>query len=139
MKRTLMTAAAAVGLLAAVPAHAGIVCNMTDTVGNALTYSFVGNSHNIDGSFGGTMVEDGFMKNGRATVSPIGNRPIWIFTGNVAGGFNLYSREARGWHIDVAGGQAGLYHGGRFAGSGSCGVLGGYATANNVGDQGYTN
>jgi hypothetical protein len=135
-----MAAAAAVGLLAAIPAHAGnVVCNIVDTYGNALSYSFIGNTHNVDGSFGGTLVEDGFVKNGRVTVSPLGNRPIWIFGSNGGGGVNLYSREASGWAIREIGGRAVLTHRNTVVGSGACGGGSGYATAGNVGDQGYTN
>jgi hypothetical protein len=126
----------ALASLVVVPAHAALTCNITDTVGNSLTYSFKGNSTNSNGSFGGTLVEDGFSKNGRVTLSPVGERPIWMFSGNMSGGFNLYSREAMGWHIDVVNGSATLFHGGRFAGNGSC-VTRDAVTAGNVGDQGY--
>jgi hypothetical protein len=88
-----LLSAAMVAALASSPAHAGVVCNVTDTLGNALTYEFGGNSHNVDGSFGGTMVETGFAKNGLVTVSPVGIRPIWTYSGN-AFGYTLNSREA---------------------------------------------
>ena len=141
MKRILMAAAAAVSLFAALPAHAGTtVCHITDTYGNALTYSFVDNTYNTNGTYGGTVVEDGFMKNGRATVSPIGNRPIWVYGANRGGGFNLYSREAPGWAISSIGGRAILTHNNARVGWGTCGGAGGsYATAGNVGDQGFVN
>jgi hypothetical protein len=137
MKRTLMAAAAAVSLFAALPAHAGTtVCNMVDTHGNALTYSFVDNTYNANGTYGGTVVEDGFMKNGRVTVSPIGNRPVWVYGANRGGGFNVYSREAPGWSIRSINGRAILAHNSRIVGAGTCG--GGYVpTQNTVGDQGY--
>jgi hypothetical protein len=136
MKRTLLVAVAAVALAA--PAHAAFVCNITDTKGDDLTYSFVKNTYNADGSFGGTMVEDGFSRNGRVTVSPVGARPIWTVTANAAGGYNLHSREAPGWYISVANGSVGLFHNSVFKGSGSCRLTNG-VTAANVGDQGYSN
>jgi hypothetical protein len=140
MKRTLTVAAAAISLFAALPAHAGTtVCNMTDNYGNALTYSFVDNTYNANGTYGGTVVEDGFMKNGRATVSPIGNRPIWMYGANRGGGFNVYSREAPGWAIRSINGRAILTHNNTRVGWGTCGVGGGYATSATVGDQGYVN
>jgi hypothetical protein len=125
----------ALATIVSMPAHAALTCNMVDTVGNSLTYVFKPNTTNSNGSFGGTLVEDGFSKNGRVTMSQVGNRPIWQFTGNIAGGFNIYSREAMGWHIDVVNGSATLLHGDRFAGNGSC-VLRDAVTAANVGDQG---
>jgi hypothetical protein len=137
MKRTLMLAAAAISLFAALPARAGTtVCNMTDNYGNALTYLFVDNTYNANGTYGGTVVEDGFMKNGRATVSPIGNRPIWVYGANRGGGFNVYSREAPGWSIRSIRGRAILAHNNSIVGYGTCG--GGGVTAYNVGDQGNT-
>ena len=118
------------------PAFAGkIVCNLTDTQGSAITYAFKGNSVNSDGSFGGTFVEDAFVKNGRVTVSPVGGRPVWMYVGNVAGGVNMYPRETPGWKLSEANGRVGLYHGGRFIAGGSCSFDAG-VTAGNVADQG---
>ena len=73
--------------------------HQNDTVGNNLTYAFGGNSTNTSGTFGGTMVETGFEKNGRMTISEVGIRPIWIYSGNRGGGYNLYSRAAPGWSL----------------------------------------
>jgi hypothetical protein len=68
------------------------------------------------------MVETGFAKNGRVTVSPVGIRPIWTFSGYANGDYTLSSREAPGWAINVFdAGAATLTHNGRFAGSGYCG------------------
>jgi hypothetical protein len=136
MKKYLLSAVVVAALSPS--AHAGVVCNVTDTLGNALTYEFGGNSVNADGSFGGTMVETGFAKNGRVTVSPVGIRPIWTYSGN-AFGYTLYSREAPGWALDVynAGG-AQLTHNGRIAGTGTCASSAPAQTAGNVGDLGHT-
>ena len=68
-------------------------------LGNNLVYAFADNSYNANGTFGGTVVETGFDKNGRSTFSQVGRRPIWIYGANQGGGFNLYSREAPGWTI----------------------------------------
>lgn len=135
MKNLLLAAVAAVCLGGV--AHAGeIACNIQDTVGNRLTYVFGANSFNNNGTFGGTLVETGFEKNGKMVISERGQRPIWIYGGNQGGGFNLYSREAPGWALSVVGYGATLSHNGRFAGSGSCSVPAPTVTANNVGDQG---
>jgi len=135
MKTLLLAAVAAITLGGA--AHAGdLVCNMRDTVGNNLTYTFADNTYNANGSYGGTMVETGFEKNGRMTISERGVRPIWIYGANQGGGFNLYSRSAPGWSLRSINGVAILAHNGRVAGNGSCGGFGG-VTAANVGDQGY--
>jgi hypothetical protein len=140
MKRTLMAAAATISLFVAAPAFAHpTVCNITDNYGNALVYSFVDNTYNANGTYGGTVVEDGFMKNGRVTVSPVGNRPVWVYGGNQGGGFNIYSREAPGWSIRSANGQAILQHNSRVVGVGTCGGRANYATSGTVGDQGYVN
>jgi hypothetical protein len=121
------------------PAHAAsadqLVCNVQDTAGGRMTYLFGPNTTNVNGSFGGTMVEAGFEKNGRMIFSERGMRPIWIYAGNQAGGFTLYSRNDWGWSISVASdGVAILRHGDRFAANGSC--RGGGPTAGNVSDQG---
>ena len=121
------------------PAHAAsadqLVCNVQDTAGGRMTYLFGPNTTNVNGSFGGTMVEAGFEKNGRMIFSERGMRPIWIYAGNQAGGFTLYSRNDWGWSISVASdGLAILRHGDRFAANGSC--RGGGPTAGNVSDQG---
>ena len=84
-----------------------------------MTYTFGDNTKNIDGSFGGTMVETSFDKDGKTVISKIGHRPIWIFDGNVRS-YNLYSREAPGWQISVIDLNATLIHNGRFAGHGNC-------------------
>jgi hypothetical protein len=81
-------------------AHAGgLVCNVQDTVGSRMVYAFGPNTTNANGSFGGTMVETGFEKNGRMVVSEVGVRPVWIYSGNMSGGFDLYSRAAPGWML----------------------------------------
>jgi hypothetical protein len=112
-----------------------LACHIQDTSGNRLIYMFGSNSYNADGSYGGTMVETGYERNGRMVFSERGVRPIWIYGGNAGGGFNLYSRADPGWSLSVAGdGTAMLLHGGRLAGNGGC--HGGGATAGNVGDLG---
>ena len=78
-----------------------LVCSVHDIGGNDLYYTFNGNSWNDDNSFGGTMVETGFKKNGTMVVSDVGKRPVWMFGGNVAGGMNLYSRAAPGWTLSL--------------------------------------
>ena len=135
MKKLLLAAVAAISLGGA--AQAGeFGCNIQDTVGNRLTYLFGDNTTNANGTYGGTVVETGFEKNGRMVISERGLRPVWIYGGNTAGGFNLYSRAAPGWAISVLqGGNATLTHNGYFAGGGSCQTTGG-ATQANVGDQG---
>jgi hypothetical protein len=137
MKRLVIAAVAAISLSGA--AHAGVVCDMHDTVGNSLTYVFGANTVNTNGSFGGTMVETGFRKNGTNVVSDVGQRPIWVFGGNFAGGYNLYSRAAPGWSLSVlGGGSATLTHNGRFAGGGYCNRVDDAPaqTTADVGDQG---
>ena len=135
MKKLLLAAIAAIALGGA--AQAGeFGCNIQDTVGNRLTYLFGDNTTNANGTYGGTVVETGFEKNGRMVISERGLRPVWIYGGNTAGGFNLYSRAAPGWSLSIVGGGATLSHNGRFAGSGSC-TSAPMVTAGNVGDQGY--
>jgi hypothetical protein len=134
MKRLLLAAVAAISLGGA--AHAGnLVCNMTDNFGNRLTYAFGDNSVNANGSYGGTMVETGFAKNGTYVVSERGVRPIWVYGANQGGGFNLYSRSAPGWSLRSVNGAAILAHNGRVVGNGTCGGASG-VTAANVADQG---
>jgi hypothetical protein len=94
IKTLLLVAFATISIAGA--AHAGVVCNVRDTAGNNLTYAFGENSHNGNGSFGGTMVETGFEKNGQMVISEKGVRPIWIYAGNVGGGYDLYSRANPG-------------------------------------------
>jgi hypothetical protein len=136
MKPALIVAAAVATTVLTAPVYAAdIVCSIHDTVGNNLTYAFGGNSTNANGTFGGTMVETGFDRNGTSTFSQVGRRPIWIFGGNAVGGFNLYSRAAPGWAIAVGpSGGATLTHNDRFAGSGWCRATG--ATQADVGDLG---
>jgi hypothetical protein len=131
---TLIAACALIG--SAPAASAGkLICKVQDTSGNHMVYMFGSNSTNADGSYGGTMVETGYERNGRVTFSERGVRPIWIYGGNAGGGLNLYSRADPGWSLSVAGdGSAMLLHGGRFAGNGGC--SGGGATAGNVRDMG---
>jgi hypothetical protein len=65
----------------------------------------------------------------------LGNRPVWVYGANRGGGFNIYARGTRlGNPFDRRSGEADPQQ--RIVGYGTCG---GYATANNVGDQGYTN
>jgi len=68
-KAMIMAAAlAAIATPALATSATDLVCSITDNRGNALIYTFDGNSHNSDGSLGGTMVETGFSKNGRDTL-----------------------------------------------------------------------
>jgi hypothetical protein len=128
-----------------------LICTITDSQGSKLYYTFDGNTHNANGTDGGTMVETGFEKNGISVMSEVGQRPIWIWNSNRSNGVTLWSREAPGWFIGTANmrtvngwwsGRAELYHNSRFAGSGECTrYVGGVAsnggvTASNVGDQG---
>ena len=138
MNRLLATAAFALALAAPIAAHANIVCDMHDTLGNNLTYAFGSNTVNTNGSFGGTMVETAFRKNGTNVISDVGQRPVWVFGGNVSGGYNLYSRAAPGWSLSVLGnGSATLTHNGRFAGGGYCNrAEEAVPQAADVGDQG---
>ena len=139
MKKTLFAAVAMLAFVAPALARDDLICTITDTQGSTLIYGFADNTKNIDGSFGGTMVETGFDKDGKTVISKVGNRPIWVYGGNRSGGFNLYSREAPGWQISVTDlNDATLTHNGRFAGGGSCDTTEA-ATATNeytVGDQG---
>jgi hypothetical protein len=137
MKTLFATTALVFTLAAPIAAHADIGCNIRDTVGNNLTYMFGANSVNSDGSFGGTLVETGFEKNGTMVISERGVRPIWLFNANVAGGYNLHSRAAPGWTLSVFGSRATLTHNGRFAGGGYCNpVTAGAGSAVQVGDLG---
>jgi hypothetical protein len=129
MKLTTLVAAAALAAVAA-PAVAhdysgDFVCNITDNTGNRLVYTFANNTGNADGSFGGTYVETGFVKNGQPVVSPVGYRPIWFWAANGASGV-IASKEAPGWRIvlDPAF-SATLTHNGRPVGWGSCSRGGG--------------
>ena len=74
--RRALAAAVATAVLTAPAYAADIVCSTHDTVGNNLTYAFGGNSTNANGTFGGTMVETGFDRNGTSTFSQVGWRPI---------------------------------------------------------------
>jgi opacity protein-like surface antigen len=132
MKTLLLAAVAAISVSSAAHAY-DLTCNVTDTVGNHLTYAFGINTHNADGSFGGTLVETGFEKNGRMVISERGARPVWIYNGANASTFSLWSREAPGWRIAVNGFSAELWHNNRFAGSGACVKQEG---ATDVADQG---
>ena len=131
MKR--IVAAALAIALSAPAAHAtsrgDLVCNVHDIGGNDFYYTFNGNSWNDDNSFGGTMVETGFKKNGTMVVSDVGKRPVWMFGGNVAGGMNLYSRAAPGWTLSltnmktvngILSAHVTLDKNGRFIGGGDC-------------------
>jgi opacity protein-like surface antigen len=137
MKKLLLAAVGAISLGGA--AHAGeLVCNMQDAIGNRLTYVFGPNTYNANGTYGGTLVETGFERNGHMVISEHGVRPIWIYGGNRGGGFNLYSRSAPGWSLRSVNGEAILAHNGRVAGNGFCNASDtAWATAANVGDQGY--
>jgi hypothetical protein len=140
MKTALIVAAALAATFLTAPAHAAgdVVCSMRDTLGNNLTYAFGSNSFNANGTFGGTMVETGFKKNGTAVVSDVGQRPIWVYGSNAIGGFSLYSRAAPGWTLNVvSNGAAMLTHNGRFAGNGFCNTPLTGATQADVGDLGH--
>jgi hypothetical protein len=80
MKKTLIALAAFAGIAAASPASAtqwgDLACSIRDTGGNALAYSFGRNTVNANGSFGGTVVENGFDKNGTSVFTQAGKRPI---------------------------------------------------------------
>jgi hypothetical protein len=98
-----------------------LACQITDNSGQVNQYTFADNTHNLDGSLGGTMVETGYANWRKAVVSPAGARPIWFYVGNALGGLTLASREAPGWAIEFgAGGQAVLMHGRLTVGSGTC-------------------
>ena len=134
MKKLLLSAA--VFAAVATPAFAhnysnDLVCVISDTGGNKLTYAFANNTHNSNGSFGGTYVETAFSKNGQDVVSPVGGRPIWYFGPSPNANYTavISSRNAPGWHIGVAGNgftngyanyAAELWHDGRFIGRGGC-------------------
>ena len=77
-------------------AHAGIICSITDTVGNQLTYVFGPNLNN-------SVVETGFKKNGRTVISEVGNRPVWTITTPGGGVFSYSSQEAPGWVLSSNG------------------------------------
>jgi hypothetical protein len=114
----------------ATPSHAhdystDFVCDITDTLGNQLTYSFANNTNNADGSAGGTYVETGFVKNGQPVVSPAGLRPIWYWTVFNNGSGSINSAEAPDWRIGLGSAVSGpmpavLFHDNRRAGWGSC-------------------
>jgi opacity protein-like surface antigen len=93
--RKLLLAAAALAALAAPARASDIVCGIRDAYGNNLVYAFGGNSYNANGTFGGTVVETGFDKNGTSVISRVGQRPIWVYGANRGGGFNLYSPPRR--------------------------------------------
>ena len=113
-----------------------LACNITDISGNALIYAFGPNTVNSNGSFGGTVVEIGFDKNGTATVSPAGMRPIWIYTGFPDGHLYLAARADPGWAIQIDGSdRAILTHRSQFMGSGDC-AFQSFGDQHSVGDQG---
>jgi hypothetical protein len=140
----------ALALLGSTAAHASspadLICQVRDTGGNLDIYTFNGNSHNVDGTFGGTVVETGFEKNGKTTMYDAGLRPIWIYSS--AGEFvNIASREAPGWVLTwgnstavngVIKGPAILTYRGRLVGKGDCMRLveATQTTAGNIGDLG---
>lgn len=132
MKRILAAAALTIAL-SAPAAHAteygDLLCHLHDIGDNNLYYTFNGNSWNVDNSFGGTMVETGFSKNGKSVISNVGQRPIWTFNENVAHGMNLHSREAPGWTLSLTNihtvngmwnSDVTLTKDGRFIGGGVC-------------------
>jgi hypothetical protein len=135
--RTLLLAAIS-AISIANAAKADVACNVTDTQGNRLTYLFGVNTENTNGTFGGTMVETGFEKNGTMTMSEVGIRPIWVFTANQGGGYNLNSRVNPGWTMSVVGYRAMLTHNGNFIAGGRCAKSDRGVDQNNVGDQGQT-
>jgi hypothetical protein len=130
MKKYLLTAAALATF--ATPAFADkMICNMTDTAGNALTYEFGRNTPD-------SMVETGFVKNGRTTTSPVGIRPIWTVSKTSGNTWSMFSQEAPGWALNLVGdGDALLTHNRRPAGYGTCSTINTAANAP-VGDVGIT-
>ena len=76
-----------------------LLCNLTDTRGNRITYGFGNNSHNADGTLGGTFVETGFEKNGALTTYPTGARPVWLYTANQFDALTVVSRNAPSWRV----------------------------------------
>ena len=121
-----------------------LICTVKDTANNSLIYTFDGNSRNDDGSFGGTMVETGFDKNGTSVMSAVGKRPVWIYSGNTVGGMTLYSRAAPGWLLvigDMTHRSDGLHakvmlaHNDKAIGVGEC-YRASVPTADSVGDLG---
>ena len=70
--RKLLLAAAALAALAAPARASNIVCGIRDAYGNNLVYAFGDNSYNANGTFGGTVVETGFDKNGTSVISRVG-------------------------------------------------------------------
>jgi hypothetical protein len=146
--KTLVLAAATVAMASPAFAQGDLACAMQDNLGNRLVYTFANNSSNADGSFGGTYVETGFLKNnGQEVHYPVGNRPIWIFTANRGGSFTIWSRSAPGWAIglDPITMRNGLYHGtaalihnNNIVGRGECARDGvDSETTSNVSDRGY--
>ena len=153
MKKLLLSVAmfGAIATPAFASSATDLICTITDLQGSKLYYTFDGNTHNANGTDGGTMVETGFEKNGRLghvrsgpapdldmELQPIPWRHALVARG--AGWFlgTLNMRTVNGWWS----GPAELYHNSRLAGSGECTrYVGGIAsnggvTASNVGDQG---
>jgi hypothetical protein len=149
MKNVLTCAALAAALAAPAAAHdysKDLICGITDVGGNALVYSFANNTTNADGSFGGTMVETGFQKNGQNATSPAGSRPIWFWNGdvNATSGVSdvITSRDAPGWRFVLGpfvpkqgfvAAPASLIYQGREMGQGYCG-RGGFKGGNSSTD-----
>jgi hypothetical protein len=159
MKTTILAAlatASAFTFMAFAPAHAwassptDLVCNIHDTAGNNLFYTFDGNTKNSDGTLGGTMVETGFEKNDVSTISEVGQRPVWIWSGNKVGGVTLWPQRNQSWLLGLDPWKikerfytatAHLFHNGHFIGEGACvrdvaAVNGDANDANHIGDQG---
>jgi hypothetical protein len=140
MSKLAIIAVAAATVLTATPSFAGVLtCNIIDTSRNALTWEFGLNTKNKNGSIGGTMVENVFVKNKQIIASMPGSRPIWIWGQNQAGGVLLVQRSDENWHIGTSydGGQATLFHNNQAVGWGQCQITGSNAvTAGNVTDQG---
>jgi hypothetical protein len=136
MKETVFAALAACALASPAIAHDyshDLMCSIDDVGGNKLMYTFANNTKNANGSFGGTYVETGFVKNGAPVISARGSRPIWFWDGtpNGANGVSnvISSQSAPGWRLLVGnfdfykgavGAKAVLAHNNRTIGAGAC-------------------
>ena len=118
---------AAVLMAFCVPAAASLDCGVTFNNGETAGWVFSLNTQNADGSFGGTVVEEGYVGNERVVQSQIGHRPVWVLSQNRSGGVTLASRNDPGWVLVQRGahgsdfyGPVSLFHNNRVVAVGAC-------------------
>jgi hypothetical protein len=97
-----------------------LACTVTMNTGTTAFWTFAINSHDLTGGPGGTLVETGYMGNGKTVMSQQGSRPIWMTNRN-ATGYWLVPRATPGYalHEDLQG-IVTFVHGNNILGVGKC-------------------